>query len=147
MVRGAKAAMTAPARTPTFEQRELNRTPVSTIALIGANGQLGTDLRGEFEPHRRELIPLTREELDIRDGDAVARELDRLRPDIIVNTAAFLNVEECEVHPEQAFLVNSKAVQRLAAEADRIGACLVHISTDYVFDGAARAPYPEDAPT
>jgi dTDP-4-dehydrorhamnose reductase len=62
-----------------------------------------------------------------------------------VNTAAFHKVEACETDPEQAFAVNCLAVRNLASVADRIGACLVHISTDYVFDGEADTPYPESA--
>jgi len=118
-----------------------------SIALIGANGQLGTDLCGEFASERFTLVPLTLSDFDIRDRVRMAAVLDDIRPDLIVNTAAFINVELCEDEVEQAFAVNAVAVRDLAIEADRLGACLVHVGTDYVFDGAARTPYSEDAAT
>ena len=113
--------------------------------LIGAGGQLGTDLRREAGPDR-ELISVTHGDLDIRDEGAVARELGRHRPATIINTAAYVNVDQCEIHKEMAYAVNGKAVRNLALQAESIGAGLVHISTDYVFDGARRDPYPEEAP-
>ena len=115
---------------------------MSSILLIGANGQLGSDLRT-----RSGVISVTRAELDITDHRRVATMLRESRPDVIVNTAAFINVETSEVEVEAAFAVNAVAVRNLAIEADTIGAYLVHISTDYVFDGAAKAPYSEDAAT
>jgi len=115
---------------------------MSSILLIGANGQLGSDLRT-----RPDVVSVTRTELDITDHRRVADMLRDTRPDVIINTAAFINVEASEVEVEAAFAVNAVAVRNLAIEADTIDARLVHISTDYVFDGAARVPYPEDAAT
>jgi dTDP-4-dehydrorhamnose reductase len=115
------------------------------IVLIGANGQLGTDLQREF-PLSRELIALTHSQLDILQPTRIAAVIDELRPEVIVNTAAFVNVELCEVEVDTAFAVNAHAVRNLAMQADRIGAYLVHISTDYVFDGAGHIPYVEEAP-
>jgi dTDP-4-dehydrorhamnose reductase len=117
---------------------------MSSVLLIGANGQLGTDLRSSSGD--RTVIPLTRSELDIRDDRRIAEVLGELRPDVIVNTAGFVNVELCEVEVEAAYSVNAHAVRNLAIEAEKIGAYLVHISTDYVFDGASRVPYDENAP-
>jgi dTDP-4-dehydrorhamnose reductase len=118
---------------------------VSSILLIGSNGQLGTDLRNSSAD--RSVTSITRGELDIRDDRRIAEVLDETRPDVIVNTAAFVNVDECEIHEEMAYAINSKAVMHLATQSERIGARLVHISTDYVFDGSRRESYPEDAPT
>ena len=115
---------------------------MSSILLIGANGQLGSDLRT-----RSGVISVTRAELDITDHARVAGMLRETRPDVIVNTAAFINVETSEVEVEAAFAVNAVAIRNLAIQADAIGACLVHISTDYVFDGAGSVPYSEDAAT
>jgi dTDP-4-dehydrorhamnose reductase len=117
-----------------------------SIMLIGANGQLGDDLRKQAAPGRK-LISITRQQLDITDHPRVAEMLRETRPEIIINTAAFINVELAELEVEAAFAVNAVAVRNLAVEADAIGATLVHISTDYVFDGATRVPYPEDAAT
>jgi dTDP-4-dehydrorhamnose reductase len=119
---------------------------VHPVALIGANGQLGTDLR-RHSPPGREVISTTREQLDVRDHDRVNEFVQDLRPDVIVNTSAFLNVDRCEDEADEAYAVNDEAVRNLAAAADRAGSCLVHMSTDYVFDGAQREPYGEDAPT
>lgn len=116
-----------------------------SIAIIGANGQLGSDLSEVFGSGNGQLIRLTRSDFDLRDHKLVADELDSLRPDVIINTAAFHKVEACEDDPEAALAVNCLAVRNLAMTAQRIGACLVHISTDYVFDGRASAPYKEDA--
>jgi dTDP-4-dehydrorhamnose reductase len=117
------------------------------VALIGANGQLGSDLRAEFNLAGRELVVLTRAHFDIRDHARLAQVLGEVRPDVIVNTAAFLNVELCEVEVDQAFAVNAVAIRNLALEADKLGACLVHTSTDYVFSGEERTPYSETSPT
>jgi dTDP-4-dehydrorhamnose reductase len=118
---------------------------MSSVLVIGANGQLGGDLRSSSAD--RKVVPITRNELDIRDDRRIVEVLRELRPAVIVNTAAFVNVELCEVEVEAAYAVNAHAVRNLAIEADKIGAHLVHISTDYVFDGASRVPYVEDAPT
>jgi dTDP-4-dehydrorhamnose reductase len=119
---------------------------MAPILLLGANGQLGSDLRKESGSDR-ELVSVTRAELDFTDRRRVAEVLRQTRPEVIVNTAAFINVETSEVEVEAAFAVNAVAVRHLAIEADAIGACLVHISTDYVFDGTSSVPYPEGAPT
>ena len=119
---------------------------MSSVALIGANGQLGTDLI-EQSGSSHEVIGVTRREVDIRDHARVAQFLGEARPEVIINTAAFVNVEQCEIAPEEAFAVNARAARNLALEAERIGAHLVHISTDYVFDGSSRIPYPESAAT
>src|SRR3989475_5402459 len=118
---------------------------MARIMLIGANGQLGSDLRQAFQSTPHELVPLNRADIDIRNHEQVADVLASLQPHVILNTAAFHKVEACELDAEQAFAVNCIAVRNLAIAADRIGAYLVHVSTDYVFDGEARVPYPEEA--
>src|SRR5262249_46959010 len=80
---------------------------------------------------------------DIGDGIAVGSVLGALRPDVVVNTAAFHNVPRCETEPERAYALNAVAPRRLARTCTELGARLVHVSTDYVFDGAKRAPYVE----
>lgn len=113
--------------------------------LIGANGQLGSDLAREMSALQRPVVPWTRSDVDIRDHKRVEQLLQDVQPELIVNTAAFHKVEACETDPEQAFAVNCLAVRNLALNAERIGARLVHFSTDYVFDGRAQMAYPEDA--
>jgi dTDP-4-dehydrorhamnose reductase len=117
-----------------------------SVVVIGANGQLGSDVAAVFARRGWTVRALVHADLDIRHADAVALRtaLEVTAPAAVVNTAAFTNVEGCEVEPERAFAVNAVAVQRLARACRDLGALLVHVSTDYVFDGAKRAPYTED---
>src|SRR5947199_9004240 len=105
---------------------------MSGIMVIGANGQLGTDLVASAG--ERQVISITHHDLDIGDPGRIAEVLAENRPEVIVNMAAFLNVELCEDQPAEAFAVNAIGVRNLAVEAEAAGAPLVHISTDYVFD-------------
>jgi len=109
--------------------------------LIGADGQLGTDL-GKIYP-ADELTPLTLEDLDICDYTEVAKILREHSPEVVINTAAFHRVDECEDNPERPMEVNALAVRNLAIVCKEINAMLVHFSTDYVFDGNASRPYTE----
>ncbi len=93
-----------------------------------------------------EVVAVTHAELEICDAAAVQAVVDRLRPDSIINTAAFHRVDDCEDQAERAFAVNTGGVANLARAAQRIGAVLVHFSTNYVFDGAKRSPYVETDP-
>jgi dTDP-4-dehydrorhamnose reductase len=120
--------------------------PAARYVLIGATGQLGSDLVRTFDGAGR-LIPLTHQEIDILDAPRTAETLTALRPTHVINTAAWNLVDRAEDEPRAAFALNGDAVGALAATCERIGAALVHFSTDYVFDGAKRAPYTEaDAP-
>jgi dTDP-4-dehydrorhamnose reductase len=112
-----------------------------TTLLIGANGQLGSELRQAFGNH--DLIPLTHADLELTNPVQVREALIKHRPSLILNTAAYHRVDECEDFPERAFAVNAIAVRELAIAAKEIGATLVHFSTDYVFDGRQRSPYRE----
>jgi dTDP-4-dehydrorhamnose reductase len=109
--------------------------------VIGSTGQLGSDL---VEACAAEAVTgLAHEELEIRDPEAVQATLARLRPDVVVNTAAFHQVPRCETAQADAYAVNAIAASHLARSCAALGARLVHVSTDYVFDGAKRAPYVE----
>ena len=111
------------------------------VVILGADGQLGTDLCGEFASLVEELVPLTHRKLEICDHQRVADALTALSPQVVVNTAAFTNVEACEQDVERAFAVNCHAVLNLAKVCDQLDALLVHLSTDYVFDGDQGSPY------
>ncbi len=115
------------------------------IAILGANGQLAFDLKRALAAH--DLIPFTRTDFDVTDAEAMRRNLTEARPEVILNTTAFHQVDVCESRPDEAFGVNAVAVFRISAIAADLDATLVHISTDYVFDGEAREPYREDSPT
>ena len=115
------------------------------ILLTGAGGQLAHDLKASLGGET--LVALTRAELDITDAPAVRAALVRHRPDCLINAAAYNRVDDAEAEPAAAFAANAGGVENLARAAANAGAVLVHFSTDYVFDGAKRAPYIEtDAP-
>jgi dTDP-4-dehydrorhamnose reductase len=118
-----------------------DRLEVMTTLLIGANGQLGSELRQLFDDG--DLVPLTHGDLELTDSAQVREAVRMYRPRLILNTAAYHRVDECEEFPERAFAVNAVAVRELAIAAKAIGAVLVHFSTDYVFDGRKRSPYRE----
>lgn len=111
------------------------------ILLLGSGGRLARDIQACFAAD--ELTARTHEQLDVCDLAAVRAELGRVRPQLVVNTAAFHRVDDCEEQPEQSFAVNAVGVHNLARAAADVGAALVHFSTDYVFDGAKRSPYVE----
>jgi len=117
------------------------------IAVIGATGQLGTDVVAAFASNGDEVSALTHAEIELQDIDSVSTCLRGIRPQVIVNTAAMHHVENCEREPHRAFAVNGLGTRNLALVACEVGAALMHVSTDYVFDGSKGSPYEEsDAP-
>ena len=112
------------------------------VLITGGNGQLGSDLTEQLVG-RAEVRSTTHADLDIADDDAVARAIDDFKPDTVVNCAAFHNVDLCEREEEMAFRINGVAVKRMAQRCAQAGAKLVHLSTNYVFDGHAPEPYAE----
>ena len=116
---------------------------MSSILLTGVNGQLGRELQLTLAPLGR-VVALTRAQLDLSQPDAIRRIVRAQRPAIIVNPAAYTAVDKAETEPELAHAINAVAPCVLAEEAQKIGALLVHYSTDYVFDGSKTDPYNED---
>ena len=112
------------------------------IAVVGARGQLGAALVHECAP-RHEIAAFTHAELDISDEAAVSAAMARAKPDVILNAAAFTNVDAAEDHPIEALNANAFGVRALARAASAHDATLVHYSTDFVFDGKAVVPYVE----
>lgn len=112
------------------------------VLVTGGGGQLSSELAELLTAAAKVHAP-ARAELDVTDDDAVAAAFDTLRPTIVFNCAAFHNVDVCEREEDTAFAVNARAVKRLAQRCDELGARLVHMSTNYVFDGSARQPYSE----
>lgn len=119
---------------------------MATILVTGANGQVGFELAHWLRPHGR-VVAIDSDTLDLADPDAIARTMRELSPALVVNAAAYTAVDQAEQERDAAFAINALAPGVLAEEAKRAGSVLVHYSTDYVFDGAAHAPYAEDAPT
>ncbi len=112
------------------------------ILLTGKNGQLGHELHTQLG-RLGQLIALGREKLNLGDPDAIRRTIHEVHPHLIVNAAAYTAVDEAESDSASAQTVNSAAPAVIAAEARKIGAAIVHYSTDYVFDGNKRTPYEE----
>ncbi len=123
----------------------IGATDRPVILVTGAGGQLGVELVRALEPHG-EVVAADRRALDLADLDAIATYVRRMRPALIVNAAAYTAVDAAETDTAGAHAVNARGPEVLAAEAKRLGAVLVHYSTDYVFDGARCTPYTEDVP-
>jgi len=113
------------------------------IAVVGARGQLAAAVVRECAD-AHDVLALDHAELDVTEDGAVAAAMERARPDVIVNGAAFNNVDAAEDHPVDALNVNAFAVRALARAARAQSAMLVHYSSDFVFDGARETPYRED---
>jgi len=118
------------------------------LVVTGAGGQLGTDLVDHCRGAGDDVVATTHAALDITDRDAVHGAISQLRPEVVVNCAAWTAVDACEGDVDRAILANGLAVRWLAEACARTGAHLVQLSTDYVFDGSLDRPYREwDAPS
>jgi dTDP-4-dehydrorhamnose reductase len=111
------------------------------ILVTGAAGQVGARVVEALEGH--DVFAASRAELDLADRDSIEAAIAEFGPQAVVNTAAMTNVDGCELDPERAFAVNALGVRWLTRAAERHGAHVVHVSTDYVFDGEAERPYDE----
>ncbi len=111
------------------------------ILLTGAKGQLGRQIQAQGQDH--EIVALSRPELDITRLPEVRAAVRAHRPDILLNAAAFNDVDGAEADPDAAFLGNAVGPRNLALAAAETGAAILHVSTDYVFDGRKGAPYHE----
>lgn len=116
------------------------------VLVVGANGQLGRALRAASWPTSLQPIFLDRASLDIADASAVCAACRTHRPAAILNAAAFAHVDKAESDPEGALAANRLGPLNLATAAEAFGAVLLHVSTDYVFDGTLRIAYPTDHP-
>ncbi|MBB6176096.1 dTDP-4-dehydrorhamnose reductase [Anoxybacillus tengchongensis] len=117
------------------------------VIVTGAKGQLGTDVVHLFANQGYEVYGYGREELDITNFDQVKQVISEVKPDVVVHAAAYTKVDLAESQPDQAFLINAYGTRNVAVASEAVGAKLVYISTDYVFDGMATTPYNELAPT
>lgn len=115
------------------------------ILIAGASGQLGCCLRNSLGGH--EFVPLNRNEFDISRLSQIQKVLAREKPDLVINAAAFNDVDGAELHIVDAYAANAIGPQNLASETADLGIPLVHVSTDFVFDGAANRPYHENDQT
>ncbi|MGH8228787.1 MAG: dTDP-4-dehydrorhamnose reductase [Steroidobacteraceae bacterium] len=116
------------------------------VLITGAGGQVGRALL-ESVPTGIDALACGHADLDITSAEAVRSFVDKHRPDLVINAAAYTAVDKAESEPDLARLVNVGGARHLATAGAECGARLIHLSTDFVFDGAASVPYPPDAPT
>src|SRR5262245_59743422 len=121
---------------------------MSKCAIVfGSSGQLGVELVRELNTRGFTVHGFERKSIDIADRERVEKAVADLEPDIVLNAAAYNQVDVAEREPQAAFLANALGVRNLALACRQADCRLVHFSTDYVFDGAAGRPYTEDDPT
>ena len=113
------------------------------IVIIGSGGRLGAALVRAYR-EKFDVIGFNHTKLDLSNADEIRQKMDNLEFDVVINAAAFTNVDLCETEPDQAFAINADAPHLLAEICQEKNAKLIHISTDYVFDGQKRQPYTED---
>ena len=111
------------------------------VLVTGAAGMLGRAVAAEFRARGREVLALTRQDLDVTDFGAVRHTLSLHRREVVVNCAAYTDVDGAEADYYRALMVNGLGPKHLALACREVGAVLVHLSTDYVFDGAKAEPY------
>jgi dTDP-4-dehydrorhamnose reductase len=116
------------------------------VIVTGADGQLGTDLVSVLK-QKHEVFGLNRSQLDITNYDMCEQLLSSIRPDVIIHCAAYTAVDMAESDSDKAYLVNANGTRNIALSAEKVGAKVCYISTDYVFDGSNATPYTEQAPT
>jgi len=117
---------------------------MSRVAVIGSTGQLGSDLVVTFRHHGTTVVPLSHTDVECADSESVNAALKLARPDIVINCAAVVRVDDCEDEAEKAFSVNCLGALHVARACATLRAVCVQISTDYVFSGEKAAPYRED---
>ena len=113
------------------------------IALFGGSGQLGTELKGRAKALDFELFSPVRNEVDVVEAEQVRGVLESLQPDVVVNAAAYTAVDKAEEERDLVFAINSDGARNIADGCRVVGARLIHISTDYVFDGSLGRPLSE----
>jgi dTDP-4-dehydrorhamnose reductase len=117
------------------------------IMVTGSKGQLGRELPEILLGRGHEVVALSRRDLDVSDPGAVDRRIEGNPPELVINTAAFTNVDACEAEGELAYRINALGPRNLAQSCERVGCELLHVSTNYVFDGRSDRPYePFDPP-
>ena len=125
------------------EKNSTTGSSTQTVLVLGAGGLLGAEVVRVFLDAGFHVKSATHKELDITKGMDVAVWIEHLHPAYVVNCAALSNVDHCETHPDEAFNVNAQGVKNICLPLDENGGRLIHISTDYVFDGQKNEPYGE----
>ena len=115
------------------------------VLLLGHKGMLGSDLATQFK-YRHEVVGMDKEEIDITRASECRKAVDDVGPQLVINAAAYTNVDACETAKEECFAVNAEAVKNIAEACRGRNIPIIHYSTDYVFDGNGSLPYGEDDP-
>lgn len=115
------------------------------ILLLGHKGMLGSDLLAKLSTDH-EVVGMDKEEIDIVSASECKAAIKEIEPNIVINAAAYTNVDGCETAKDECFAVNAEAVKNIAEACRNKNIHIIHFSTDYVFDGTARQPYKEDHP-
>src|SRR6516162_1401242 len=113
------------------------------ILIIGKIGQVGYELRRTLSP-LGQVVSVDFPEIDLTNADSIRQWVQKISPNVIVNAAAYTAVDKAEAEPERCLQINGHAPGIIAEEAKRLGALVVHYSTDYVFDGTKNSPYTEE---
>lgn len=116
------------------------------VLVFGGAGMLGQAVEQEARSRGWDVLALSRGQADVTDRARLLEHAAGFRPEVVLNCAAYTKVDACETEVDQAFAINAEGAENAAAAAESVGARLVHVSTDYVFNGTAREPYKEDAP-
>ncbi len=119
---------------------------LASCMVVGAYGMLGRDLCAALKEMDTHVIEMDIQEMDISSLSSVMGVMRKVKPKLVINVAALTDVDGCESQQEQAFRVNARGPENLAMAVNDLGSFLVHISTDYVFDGSKNQPYAEDDP-
>ncbi len=114
------------------------------IAIIGANGQLGFDLVRSFKNTGHEIVPLVHADIDVTDFKLSREVLKNIHPEVVLNCAAYVRVDDAEEFADKAFAVNALGARNIALVCRELNSMLIHISTDYIFDGRKKQPYTEE---
>ena len=112
------------------------------VMLLGSSGLIGTEISSCFKKHF-DFFGFSKEEIDICSLKILTEKFDNISPDILINAAAFTNVDQCEVSKEESKKINSESLIKLIPELERRKISLIHFSSDYVFDGESKIPYLE----
>ncbi|TYR78845.1 dTDP-4-dehydrorhamnose reductase [Priestia megaterium] len=118
-----------------------------TVLITGANGQLGKELVELFSEKGFDVYGFGRDKMDVTNQEQVKEIIHRIKPNIVLHSAAHTKVDLAESEPAQAFAINAYGTRNVAVVAEQVGAKLVYVSTDYVFDGTGTEPYHEFSPT
>jgi len=117
------------------------KNSLDKILVIGAAGMLGSQVAKQLQARGENVHQATRKEMDLADEQSIVAVLDQVKPDVVINCAAYTNVDGAEDNEELAATINGYGVGNLAKQCKRHNAYLIHVSTDYVFDGLATSPY------